>query len=1129
MDMEVATARQSAPALRMSTDAPTGASVRTQVALLGPPTVSVGGTPVDLRASRQRRLLCILAVSARADLGAGADEIVDALYEGQAPPRPKRALATEIWRLRRLLGTEAVVTDATGYRLNLAGTDLDLAEFEDLVAAGSAELRDGSPTRAQLTLSHALKLWRGEPLVDLRDHPSGQAAIARLEELRLGAVVDHAEALASTGQYTEAVSSLDEVTAAVPALERAWALLIDCYLAAGNPTLATRALGAARRVLAEQGLDLGPELRAASDRLEATSRPVAAQPAARATAHAQQPGTRLLGRDHELARLASVLEPAIGERRSLAAVITGEAGIGKSALVGAAAEAAATASTGDVVVHRIYCDSRLELPYAPLAPLVPDVAGDATDPAQLRDTVIAHLESAALDTDGMLLVVEDAHCCTAATLEVLCRILARRSSAPLAVLVTVREPAAIPAPVAAWLAELRTRSAVVLELGGLDESATAALLGSSVGDPDTVHQLTGGNPLYIGEVRELAVRDADGANASASLTGAIDAHLGGLEPDVLDVLRLASVIGVRFDVRVLIAAAHGTEPARVMDALDSASAARLLRTGSDGQFGARFVHGLIQDHLYRQLRIERRAQAHLAAGNALERIAVGGEQPFDLIAHHFARAWPACSAATAAQHLQTAGEHAATQLDFVTASDYYRRALDLLAVGGAVDDDDLTRRLLGLRGESAMAAGDIAGARSSFASLRELAGGRTQSGDRLWADLGELRSYGAQLAHPATLDRLADDLADTVGDSGDAPPAHLAADSIAALYRHRPAQARDLLDAAVAADPVASAEARLAVWEQQDIAGQVQTAHRLVADPAIDPARAWLRIWVSELATGQRSFDEAPEALGGLRPATSRGVWEFTMWRIVVAQSTGQLAMAERLIDGAQARVQHSPSAAETAGMAANLRGQRTWQAILRGDPTGIVDAARTNPANWAVRHPMMREQQAYRLTLDGDVRQAERMIDEILDDLLGTDRTTGDLLARLSVLTDVAIRSGHRRGIAGCARLLAPHAGEHMLFYFVHYWGPVSHGLGRLALASGDLDEAVRWLSEAIAAERQVGAPTLQAQSRRHLAVALWHRNRGDDRVEAVREHDRAASDAARMGLWAGAALLWPPPAVTG
>ena len=165
--------------------------------------------------------------------------------------------------------------------------------------------------------------------------------------------------------------------------------------------------------------------------------------------------TQLLGRDLELARIESILEGARSHGEAL--VVTGEAGIGKSALLDFACKLAE--QNGLRVLAAAGVQSETQLSYAGLHQLLqPLLAGLALLPVRLREalltafgmtrsevadrflTALAALElfANAAHEQPLLVVVEDAHWLDAPTVEALGFIARRIGSEPIILLAAAR-------------------------------------------------------------------------------------------------------------------------------------------------------------------------------------------------------------------------------------------------------------------------------------------------------------------------------------------------------------------------------------------------------------------------------------------------------------------------------------------------------------------------------------------------------------------------------------------------------------------------------------------------------------------------------------------------------------------
>jgi predicted ATPase len=138
---------------------------------------------------------------------------------------------------------------------------VDAVRFERLV--DQARNEEG-PRRVRL-LREALALWRGPAMGDagLHDSAAFDAAVTRLERLRLTAMEDRFDAEISLGHGVELVAELTDLVAAHPVRERLVAALMRALGAAGRDTDALLVYQHTREALADAlGVDPSPELSA---------------------------------------------------------------------------------------------------------------------------------------------------------------------------------------------------------------------------------------------------------------------------------------------------------------------------------------------------------------------------------------------------------------------------------------------------------------------------------------------------------------------------------------------------------------------------------------------------------------------------------------------------------------------------------------------------------------------------------------------------------------------------------------------------------------------------------------------------------------------------------------------------
>lgn len=235
---------------------------RVQIGVLGPLEVRAeDGRPVDVPGARLRGLLVALAL--RPGRVVPKAVLVDWIWGRYPPADATNALQRLVSRLRKLLPGGAVEGLTDGYRLAVEPDAVDAVRFERLVTAGQARTDDLSG-RVRL-LREALGLWRGAALQDvgLQDSDACDAAVVRLEGLRLNAAEARAEADVALGRGAEVVTELADLVAAHPVRERLVAALMRALVAAGRDSEALQAYQRAREALADTlGADPSPELSA---------------------------------------------------------------------------------------------------------------------------------------------------------------------------------------------------------------------------------------------------------------------------------------------------------------------------------------------------------------------------------------------------------------------------------------------------------------------------------------------------------------------------------------------------------------------------------------------------------------------------------------------------------------------------------------------------------------------------------------------------------------------------------------------------------------------------------------------------------------------------------------------------
>lgn len=555
------------------------------------------------------------------------------LWPGSADHAARASLRTAVWALRKAAGGEALIASRTMVGLRAEAITVDLADSRHRATAGDAAAaavlcrsdllpgyaEDWAETARRQLRAELAEALAGRSAAAERD---GDAAVAvrwsrlrcELDPLNEAAHADLIRQLAAVGDRAGAMITAREVTG---------------------------------RLHAELGVRPGPLLRAAI--AEARGPGGAAFPAPAPQARP------LFGRAAELRTLMAAWTAArAGHGRVV--LITGEAGIGKSRLVGELARRADNAGARTAVGAGV--DVGGEAPLAiwqelapqlartvPVPPeradwpaelgrLAPDLAArlgrDAPPSAvaspelerlRLFDAVLRLVEWAASGRP-VLLVAEDVHRADPASMQLCAHIGRRLAARPVLFVLTRRDRPDRPAA-DALLADLAGRGVEVteLELGPLTAVEVAAVA-RSVADltDDAVAQVVSaadGNPLLATEsARALAAgRSAPPQN----LRAAVRAAVGVLPRPARDLIEVLAAAG-----RELSAAELAALPLADRDAAEEA----VLDTGliSRSHAGLRFRHALLAEAVRADLggqgrRYEQLALAIEAAATSPDRVA----------------------------------------------------------------------------------------------------------------------------------------------------------------------------------------------------------------------------------------------------------------------------------------------------------------------------------------------------------------------------------------------------------------------------------------------------------------------------------------------------------------------------
>lgn len=470
---------------------------------------------------------------------------------------------------------------------------------------------------------------------------------------------------------------------------------------------------------------------------------------------------QLVGRSEALGVLRHAWKRAQAGERQLVAV-SGEPGIGKTRLV--AALAGEVHDAGGVVLWG-RCDEELGVAYQPfleaLRQLVVSLSDDelatlsprddlARLLPELRDRALALGEPRANDPDverlalfdavtdllrgladevPVLLVLDDLHWALGPALLLLRHLIRSPETARIMVAATYRDTELDRThSLAGALADLRERDQLTrLKLDGLDGDAVAELVEHSTGAAldatglevaALVHAETSGNPFFIGQVvRHLvesgAIRQEAGRWAvpgslhqlgiPEGVKEVVGRRLSRLSLGANRVLSVAAVIGSEFDLSLLGSLPDVGSEDELLDGLDAAVVARLIREveAPPGRYG--FVHALVRQTLLAELTMARRARLHRRIGEVLARTP-GAEPAF--VAHHLCAGATAGDLGPAIDWSLRASDEANDNLAWEEAVRIADRALEVLELAESPDRANRSRLCL-QRARAFFQAGDI--------------------------------------------------------------------------------------------------------------------------------------------------------------------------------------------------------------------------------------------------------------------------------------------------------------------------------------------------------------------------------------------------------------------------------------
>ena len=710
------------------------------------------GSPLTLPTKKAQALLAYLGV--HAGQGHQRDKLAALLWGEKSAEQGRGDLRHALAALRKALaGATPAPLRIEGQTLALDAerVDVDVATFERRAAEGTPE-----------ALQHAAELYRGDLLLGFQvNEPLFEEWLVvereRLREIALDALGRLLTQQTKAAATERAIQTAMRLLALDPLQESVHRALMGLYARQGRRGAALKQY---QMCVASFRRELGTEPEEETRRLyrDLLRRPAEAVKAADhrrdrpsrsgpvrelAVPELLAAETPLFGRAVELARLRDLRDAAIQGQGGIATVV-GEAGIGKTRLVGALV-ADALSQGCRILIGRCH-ESDSILPFGPwvdafrsgeigadeeilaamhptrraeLIRLLPE-AGDA-DMVPASDTALRLFESVAelmeqvAARQPLVLVLEDLHWADEMSLRLLSFVSRRIPALPVLLVATAREEELADASMARrTLAELGHRvQAVPLALSPLSRADTALLaraltrVGSAPAFAHVQEQIwtmSEGNPFVAVEAMHAldqpGVESAAGTSPVAAVLPASVRELVARRLDRLgarsqQLTAVAAVVGRRFDFPLL-AAASGVDERDAAEAVEEMVRQHVLQAVGNQ---LDFTHDRIREVAYGRLLPPRRRLLHRAVAEALATLAVPVpdrvSEQIEQLAHHALQGevWDKvlryCSQAGAKAAARVANREAVAYFDQALAAlehlpelDTRAQAIDLLVDSG---------------------------------------------------------------------------------------------------------------------------------------------------------------------------------------------------------------------------------------------------------------------------------------------------------------------------------------------------------------------------------------------------------------------------------------------------------------
>jgi len=225
--------------------------------ILGPLEVVEDGSSVPLGTLKERLVLGVLLLHANEFVS--RERLIDDLWGEAPPPTARKAVNVYVSQLRKALGgagADAIETASGGYRLRVERDHLDAERLQRILADARESVAKGELETAADRFREALALWRGPTLAGLQLESLGRDEVARLDELRVAALMDRIDCDLALGRHEQVLGELNVLVREHPLRERLRAQQMLALYRADRQADALEAYAEARRTLVD---DLGIE------------------------------------------------------------------------------------------------------------------------------------------------------------------------------------------------------------------------------------------------------------------------------------------------------------------------------------------------------------------------------------------------------------------------------------------------------------------------------------------------------------------------------------------------------------------------------------------------------------------------------------------------------------------------------------------------------------------------------------------------------------------------------------------------------------------------------------------------------------------------------------------------------